>query len=129
MVTQDDNSINNNNHAALAEGFQPITLNKLRQLSLSINTETPNDNSINNRNHAALAERLQSSTLQKLRQVGLNTNTDTPDTAHQLDAVTVPAEVAYARTNTQPICSGGGEADRVPNTFNEPMAGLHHHTS
>ena len=45
--------------------------------------------------------------------LGLYTNADTPDTAHQLDAEAVPAEVAHIRTNTQPSCSGGGESDRV----------------
>ena len=49
------------------------------------------------------------------------TNTDKPDTAHQLDAETVPAEVAYTRTNTQPSCSGGGESDRVLNAFKEAV--------
>ena len=60
-----------------------------------------NDNkNINNNNHAALAELFQPSTLHKLRQLGLYTNTDTPDTAHQLDAEAVAAEVAYTMTNT-----------------------------
>ena len=76
---------------------------------------------INNNNHAAQAERFQPSTLHKLRRLDIYTNTDTPDTAHQLDAKTVPAEVAYTRTNTQPSCSGGGESDRVPNTFIEAV--------
>ena len=76
---------------------------------------------INNNNHAALAERFQPSTLHKLRRLDLYTNTDTPDTAHQLDAETVPVEVTYTRTNTQPSCSGGGESDRVPNTFKEAV--------
>ena len=76
---------------------------------------------INNNNHAALAERFQPSTLHKLRRLDLYTNTDTPDTAHQLDAETVPVEVAYTRPNTQPSCSGGGESDRVPNTFKEAV--------
>ena len=127
--TPDDNSINNNNHAALAECFQSSTLHKLRQLGLCINTDTPDDNNVNNNNHAALAERLQPSTLHNLRQLGRYTNTDTPDTAHQLDAEAVPAEVAYTRTNTQPSCSGGGRSDGVPNIFKEGMAGLRHHTS
>ena len=39
---------NNNNHAALAECFQPSTLHKLRQLGLSTNTDAPDDNDINN---------------------------------------------------------------------------------
>ena len=65
----------------------------------------------------ALAERFQPNTLPKLRQLGRYTKTDTPDTAHQLDAEAVPVEVAYNRTNTQPSCSGGGESDRVPLTF------------
>ena len=76
---------------------------------------------INNNNHAALAERFQPSTLHKLRRLNIYTNTDTPDTAHQLDAETVPVEVAYTRTNTQPSCSGGEESDRVPNTFKEAV--------
>ena len=46
---------------------------------------------------------------------------DTPDTAHQLDAQAVVAEVAYTMTNTQPSCSGGGESDRILNTFKEAM--------
>ena len=62
---------------------------------------------MNNNNNAALTERFQPTTLHKLRQLGRDTNTDTPDTAHQLDAEAVPAEVAYTRTNTQPSCSGG----------------------
>ena len=37
----DDNNINNNNHAALAERFQPSTLHKLRQLDRFTNTDTP----------------------------------------------------------------------------------------
>ena len=75
----------------------------------------------NNNNHAALAERFQPSTLDKLRQLSLYANTDTPDTAHQLDAEAFVAEVAYTITNTQPSCSGGGESDRVPNTFKEVL--------
>ena len=74
----DDHNINNINHAALAECFQPSTLHKLRQLDLSTNTDTPNDN-INNKNLAALAECFQPSTVHKLRQPALYTNTDTPD--------------------------------------------------
>ena len=46
---------------------------------------------------------------------------DTPDTAHQLDAEVVDAEVAYTMTNTQPSCSGGGESGRILNTFKEAM--------
>ena len=46
---------------------------------------------------------------------------DTPDTAHQLDAEVVVAEDAYTMTNTQLSCSGGGESDRILNTFKEPM--------
>ena len=76
---------------------------------------------INNNNHAALAERFQPSTLHKLRRLDIYTNMDTPDTAHQLDAEAVPAEVAYTRTNTQPSCSEGGESDRVSNTFMEAV--------
>ena len=64
-------------------------------------------------NHADLAERFQPSTLPKLQQLGRCTNTDTPDTAYQLDAEAVPAEVAYTRSNTQPNCSGVGESDCV----------------
>ena len=65
----------------------------------------------------------------RVRLPGRYTNTDTPDTAHQLDAEAVPAEVAHTRTNTQPSCSGEGESDRVPNIFKEGMAGLRHRTS
>ena len=46
---------------------------------------------------------------------------DTPDTAHQHDAEVVVAEVAYTMTNTQPSCSGGGESDRILNTFKKTM--------
>ena len=105
-VTPDDNNIYNNNDAAMAERFQPSTLHKLRQLGLYTNTDTLDDNDINNNNHAALAERFQPSTLHKLRQLGRCTNTDTTDTAYQLDAEAVPAEVAYTRSNTEPSCSG-----------------------
>ena len=83
----------------------------------------------NNNNHAALAELFQSSMLHKLRQLGRYTNRDTQDTAHQLDAEAIPAEVAYTRTNTQPSCSGGGESVRIPNAFMKAMANLCHHTS
>ena len=76
---------------------------------------------INTNNHAALAERFQPSTLHKLRRRDIYTNTDTLDTAHQLDAEAVPAEVAYIRTNTQPSCSRGGISDRVPNNFKEAV--------
>ena len=124
----DDININNNNHATLVECFQPSTLHKLRQPGFYTNTDTPDDNNINNNNHAALTEHFESSTLHKLRQLGRDTSTDTPDTAHQLDAEAVPAEVAYARTNTQTSCSGGRESDRVPTIFKEGMAGLRHHT-
>ena len=127
--SDDDGNIKNNNHAALAERFQPSTLYKLRQLGLSTNTDTPDGNDINSSNHAALAERFQPSTPHKLRQLGRDTNTDTPDTVHQLDAEAVPAEVAYIRSNTQPSCSEGGESDRVSNIFKEGMTGLRHHTS
>ena len=86
---------------------------------------TPNnnnsDNNINNNNHAALAELFQPTTLHKLRQLDIFTTTDTPDTAHQLDAEAVAAEVAYTMTNTQPSCSGGGESERVPSTLKEAM--------
>ena len=123
----DDTNINNNNHAALAECFQPSTLHKLQQLGISTNTDTPDDNIINNNNHAALAEHFQPSTLHKLRQLGHYTSMDTSDTAHQLDAEAVPAEVTYTRTNTQPSCSGGGESYHVPNIFKEDMAGLRRH--
>ena len=40
---------------------------------------------------------------------------------HQLDVEVVAAEVAYTMTNTQSSCSGGGESNRVPNTFKEAM--------
>ena len=109
----DDNNICNNNHAALAERLQPSTLHKLRQVGLYTNTDTLDDNDINNNNHAALEERFQPRTLHKLRQLNRCTNTDTPDTAYQLDAEAVPAEVAYIRSNTKPSCSGVGESDCI----------------
>ena len=93
-------------------GVRPNTNNNIKH---NIN------HNINNNNRATLAELFQPSTLHKLRQLGLYTNTDTPDTAHQLDAEAVAAEVAYTKTNTQPSCSGGGESDRVPSTFKEAM--------
>ena len=40
MDTPDDNDINNN-HAALAESFQPRTLHKVRRLDRYTNTDTP----------------------------------------------------------------------------------------
>ena len=46
---------------------------------------------------------------------------DAPDTAHQLDAEVIVAEVAYTMTNTQSICSGGGESDRILNILKEAM--------
>ena len=88
-------------------------LHRLRQLGLYTNTDMLGDNDINYNNHAALAERFQPSTLHKLRQLRCCTNTDTPDTAYQLDAKSVPAEVAYTRSNTQPSCSGVGKSDCV----------------
>ena len=75
----DDNSIGNNNHAALAECFQPSTLHKLRQLGFYAKKVRPDDSNIYNNNHAALAERFQPITLHKLRQLALYTNTDTLD--------------------------------------------------
>ena len=66
-------------------------------------------------------ERFQPITLHKLRQLNLNTNTDTLDAAHQLDAEVVAAKVAYTITNTKTGCSGGGESNRVSNTFKEAM--------
>ena len=33
----------------------------------------------------------------------------------------IVAEVAYTTTNTQSSCSGGGQSDRVSNTFKEAM--------
>ena len=80
-----------------------------------------NNNNNNNNDHAALAERFQPGTLHKLQQLGLYANTDKSDTAHQLDAEAVAAKVTYARTNTHPSCSGGGESDRVLNTFKGAM--------
>ena len=80
-----------------------------------------NSDDDNNNNLAALTERFQLIRLHKLRQLGCYTNTDTLDTAHQLDAEVVPAKVPYTGTNTQPSCSGGGESDRVPETFKEAM--------
>ena len=69
----DDDNINSNNHAVLAECFQPSTLHKLRQLGFYAKKVMPDDNNIYNNNHAALAERFQPSTLHKLRQLGLYT--------------------------------------------------------
>ena len=46
---------------------------------------------------------------------------DAPNTAHQLDAEVVIAEVAYTMTNTQPSCFGGGESDRILNILKEAM--------
>ena len=60
----------------------------------------------------------------KLRQLGLFTNMDTPDTAHQLHAEAVAAEVAYTVTNTQPRCSGRGQSGRAPNSFRKAL-GMH----
>ena len=88
-------------------------VHKLQQSGPYTNKVRPDDNNINNNNHAALAERFQPSTLHKLRQLGRFTNTNTPHTAYQLDAETVPAEVAYTRSNTQPSCSEVGESDCV----------------
>ena len=76
--SNDDNNIKNN-HATLAERFQPSRLHKLRQLGLYTNAVAPDDSNINNNNHAALAERFEPSRLHKLRQLGIYTNTDTPD--------------------------------------------------
>ena len=86
----------------------------------------PNNNNRNNRNnrnnnHVALINLFPPSTLHELRQLGLYTNTDTLDTAQQLDVEVVAAEVTYTMTNTHPSCSGGGESDRIPNTFKEIM--------
>ena len=75
----DDDNINTNNHAALAERFQPSTLRKLRQLGIYTITDTTNDNDINNNNHAALTDRFQPSTLHKLRQLGFYAKKVTPD--------------------------------------------------
>ena len=72
-------------------------------------------------NHAALAERFQPSTLHKLRQLGPYTNADTPDTAYQLDAEAVGAEVAYTKIGTQSGYSGGREPDRISNAFKKAM--------
>ena len=44
--TPDDNDINNNNHAALAQRFQPSTLHKLRQLGFYAKKITPDDSNI-----------------------------------------------------------------------------------
>ena len=75
----------------------------------------------NKDNHAVLVERFQQSTLHKLRQLGLYTNTETPDTVHQLDTEAVAVKVTYTMTSTKPSCSGGGESDRLPNTFKEAI--------
>ena len=58
-------------------------------------------NSDNNRNnYVSLVEKVQPSTLHELRQLGFYTNTDTLDTAHQLDAEVVTAEVDHTMTKT-----------------------------
>ena len=116
-----DDNINNSNHVTLAERFQPATTRS--QHSHAGRQQHQQQQS------RGSDERFQPSTLHKLRQLGRYTNMDTPDTAHQLGADAVAAEVTYARTNTQPSCSGGGESDRVSNTFKEAVAGLRHHTS
>ena len=92
-----------------------------RYRGVHLNNNNNDNKNINNNSHAALAELFQPSTLHKLRQLGLYTNADRPDTAHQLDAETVTAEVTYTMTNMQPSCSGGGESDRVPSTFKKSM--------
>ena len=75
----------------------------------------------NNNSQVALEALFQPNTLHELWQLGLCTKMNTPDTEHQLDAEVVVAEVAYTMTNTQPSCSGGGESDRILNTFKEAM--------
>ena len=80
------------------------------------------DNNKNNNNHATLADLFHRNTPHKLRQLGLYTNTNTPNTAHQLDAKAVIANVVYTMINTQPSFSGGGESDRVVSTFEETMS-------
>ena len=72
-------------------------------------------------NHAVLVEHFQSSMLHKLQKLGLYTKMNTPNTANQLDAEAVAAEVTYIITNRQPSCSGGGDLDHVPNIFKEAM--------
>ena len=49
------------------------------------------------------------------------TTTNTPDTAHQLDAEAVAAEVIHTMTNTQSSCSGEGQSNRILKTFKEAM--------
>ena len=85
----------------------------------SLQGDTPQNN--NNKNHAALAEHIRPYALHKLQQLDIYTNTDTPDTTHQLDAEAAATEVSYTMTNTQLSCSGGGESDRIPNTFKVTM--------
>ena len=66
-------------------------------------TSTTNNNVKNNNNnntHAAHAERFQPSTRHELRKLGHYTSMDTPNTAHQLDAKAVAADVAYTMANT-----------------------------
>ena len=76
--------------------------------------ERPNNNNNNNNNHTALAERFQLSILHELRQLGLYINMDTPNTAHQLDAEAVAAEVAYTLPNTQVELFGRGRIGPHP---------------
>ena len=82
----------------------------------------PNNKNNENNNHTSLVKLFQPSTLRKLRQLSHYTNTDPSDAAHHLDAEVVAVEVTYTMTNMQPGCSGGGESERVPNTFKEAMA-------
>ena len=68
----------------------------------------------------ALGALFQPRTLHELGQLGLFPKMDAPDTANQLDAEVVVADVAYTMTNTQPSCSGG-ESDRILNILKEVM--------
>ena len=69
----------------------------------------------------ALGALFQPSTLHELGQLGLFPKMDAPDTANQLDAEVVVADVAYTMTNTQPSCSGGGESDGILNILKEAI--------
>ena len=95
-----------------------------RRVSVERASAVPREKGVrssNNNSQVALGALFQPSTLHELWQLGLCTKMDTPDTAHQLDGEVVVADVAYTMTNTQPSCSGGGESDRIQNTFKEAM--------
>ena len=88
----------------------------------------------NNNNHAALMEPFEPSTLHKLRQLGLCTSTDTPNTAHQLDAEAVAAEVAYTMsTHSRAVREGENRTvsrtpSRRPWTYTRRRVGMKNRT-